>query len=131
MPDYIPDAPERPRAPKHLSDTARGIFDDLVADLVDAGVPTKRADGHAIGMAAICLDEVRRWSEIGEQSHGDMRLQCAQVVARNQRDAQLWLGVIGATPKSRAQMGLRGKQEPKKLGAVASILQLKKQASGI
>lgn len=129
MPGYAPDAPETPDVPAHLTKTAKKIFRQIVGELVEAKIPIKRVDGHAIGMAAICLDEVRRWSDLAEKigTSPEMRMQCAQMVARNQRDAQEWLGVLGATPKSRAQMGLRGKTEGKKLGAVASILQQKRQ----
>ena len=124
MPNYTPDAPERPQPASWLSTAAKVIFTDLVNDLIKAGVPIKAVDGHAIGMAATCLDEVQRRSKRGAKSKYEAKriLECAQMVARNQRDAQAWLAVIGATPKSRAQMGLRGKQEAKKLGTVASIL---------
>jgi hypothetical protein len=128
IPNYKPDAAELPESPEHLSEKAKIIFDGLVDDLVSAQVPIKKVDAHAIGMAAVCIDEVRRWSELGDTMTGEMRVQCAQVVARNQRDAQEWLGVIGGTPKSRAQMGLRGKKEEKKAGTVASILAAKRQS---
>lgn len=126
MPNFTVDEPEKPRAPAWLSAGSKKIFADLVEDLIVAGVPIKQVDKHAIAMCATCLDEVQRWSKIGDESTTEMRMQCAQVVARNQRDAQEWIAVIGASPKSRAQMGLRGKTEPKKLGAVASILAAKR-----
>jgi hypothetical protein len=131
MPNYTPPAPEKPNPPSWMSKGGKAIFADMVNDLMAAGVPIKRVDKHAIAMASTCLDEVQRWSKIGDESTGsEMKMQCAQVVARNQRDAQEWLAVIGASPKSRAQMGLRQQEAKKKPGAVAQILQIKRQVSG-
>ena len=128
MPGYVPDPPEAPVCPSHLSTSARKLFRSLVNLLVEAKVPVKAVDCHAISLAAICLDEVQRWSAMLENAESTKdKIECAAIVARNQRDAQQWLAAIGATPKSRAQMGLRGKGETKKLGAVASILQIKQQ----
>jgi phage terminase small subunit len=126
---WKPEAPESPDPPDWLTKRGREIFAGLVADLVAARVPIKRVDSHAIAMAALCVSEVERWTKHGEEMRGEMMLQCAQVAARNQRDAQQWLQVIGATPKGRAQMGLRGQEQDKKPGAVANILAARQQRS--
>jgi phage terminase small subunit len=125
------DSPELPQPPSWLGEAAQTVFIQIVNELVEAQVPLKRVDGHSIGMAATCIAEVKRWTEVNEalSAHDiEMRMQCSQVIARNQRDLQGWLAAIGGTVKSRAQMGLRGKKEEKKLGAVASILQAKRGA---
>lgn len=128
MPDYTPDKPELPEAPEYLVPSAKAIFHQMVRDLVKAGVPVKAVDGHAIGNAAMCQDQVAYWSKLMPTLQNEARLQCAQMIARFQRDAQEWIAVTGQSPKSRAQMGLRGKTEAKKMGTVASILAAKRQA---
>lgn len=52
MPNYEPDKPdELPSAPSHLSETATAIFSQLVRELMDAQIPIKRIDGHAISIS--------------------------------------------------------------------------------
>jgi phage terminase small subunit len=117
------DPPERPATPKWLNGAARKIFRALIDDLVAARVPIKRVDGHAIAMAAHCIQQTQEWAEIQAQpgQSGEFRRECAALVARFQRDGQEWLSVIGGTPKSRAQMGLRSAEQKKPSGALAVI----------
>lgn len=128
MPNYTPDAPEKPTAPSWLSKDARIIFDDLVGDLVAADVPLRQVDKHAAAIAANLLKEIQYWSKTADAAATgpELRMQCSQVIARLERDLLQWLPAIGGTTKGRFQLGIRGKKEQKKLGAVASILQAKR-----
>lgn len=118
------DAPEAVATPRWLTKSAKRIFRSLVADLTAARVPIKAVDAHAIAMAAHCIQQAQEWAEqqtIQPPPTVEWRKDCAALVARFQRDAQEWLNVIGGTPKSRAQMGLKGKEAPKVTGALAVI----------
>jgi phage terminase small subunit len=124
--EHVIDPPEQPATPKWLGAAAKRIFRDLVADLMAARVPVKRVDGHAIAMAAYCLHQTQYWAEAQEQANvGEHRQQCAALVARFQRDAQEWLNVVGGTPKSRAQMGLKGAKPMQAAGPMA-VIQLRR-----
>jgi phage terminase small subunit len=124
------DAPERPDTPKWLDGPAKKIFRSLLDDLVAARVPVKKVDGHAIAMAANCIWQAQKWTE-HEATQGisrEFQAQCAQLVARFQRDAQEWLSVIGGTPKSRAQMGLRGQEKKAAPAGPMAVLQMRQKA---
>jgi hypothetical protein len=131
MPGLVIDDPERPSAPKHLSAESRAIFSDLVAWLADAGVPIKRADGPIVSMAAEELAEAAKWSTIAADADDvESQITSSQQAQRHRKAATDILLAIGGSPLARARLGLRGKTEPKKLGTVASILQMKRAASG-
>ncbi len=76
-------------------------------------------------MAAHCIQQTQEWAEqqATPKMTPEFRQQCAALVARFQRDAQEWLSVIGGTPKSRAQMGLKGNGGQAKPTGVLAVLQ--------
>ena len=116
------DAPEAVETPDWLSPEAREIFDSLVEDLTAARVPIKAVDSHAIAMAAHCVQQTQEWASIQTQAADvGSRKECAALVVRFQRDAQDWLSVIGGTPKSRAQMGIKGATQKTPAGALAVL----------
>jgi hypothetical protein len=109
-----------------LAGTAREIFGDLVSDLATAGVPVKRVDAAAIASAAVSLAGVQDWTRRAIRARrNDQKLEIGKIIGRYQRDAAVWLNVIGATPAARARMGVRP-AGPKKLGPVLSIIAAKK-----
>src|SRR4051812_9334213 len=55
-----------PVCPAWAAETVRVIFVSIVSDLIAAKVPLKRIDGHAVLMAAQCVDGVREATAIGE-----------------------------------------------------------------
>lgn len=125
LPNFQPDDPELPEAPRWLSAAGKAAFAGLVADLAAAGVPIKLADGHAVAMAAHCVTEAQTWAKRSKRCRRTAdRLDCSKLSARFQRDSQTWLSAICATPVSRARLGLRGvKSKP---GKVLSIIEAKR-----
>lgn len=88
--------PEAIEAPTWLKKRAREVFAKLVAEAIDGGVPTKACDAHIFAMAAQCT--------VDYQTARD-----AMARARIGRDLEKFYDVIGATPKARLRMGLKGK----------------------
>ena len=128
MPGFKFDDPESPRVPRWLSVDGRKVFSELVRDLTAAKVPIKRADGHAVSIAAYCIVQAQEWAARERRARSNkMKIECSKQLTRYERDAQTWLSMICATPVSRARIGLRGATTSKKpeAGSVASILQQK------
>jgi hypothetical protein len=125
----------RPAPSKWLSRAAKAIFLELVDDLTAAGVAIAKADGHAIGMAAVCLAGVADAAREMQKARRLERKQPTQklaakyqraaqaagrTLARLERDSQTWLVAIAATPAARARLGIRPTK--RKSGAVADLL---------
>ena len=136
----MPD-PERPVAPKWLSRAARSVFEALADDLASAGVSIRRIDAHAIAMAAHCLAEVQALAKEERKAYRQERKQeiprmgakfrkqaeaARRTMLRCERDAQVWLTAIGATPMQRIKLGIR---PVKKLGLVATMIAAKERAA--
>jgi phage terminase small subunit len=121
------DAPEAIIVPRWLTPNSKKEFKRLVADLTSANVPIKQADSHAIATAASILAGVIEWTakEHKAETLKD-QLACAKRVASYQRDSQKWLEMIGATPASRARLGL--KAAPKETGTIAALIAQRKNA---
>lgn len=115
MPGFRLDDPETPKPPAHLSSRAKRIFKSLVGDLVGAKVPIKKVDGHAIAMAAYCINATQEWTEKEKAPSLTPKdaLEISRMIARFQRDAQAWMAAICATPQARARIGLRSTEKPK------------------
>lgn len=86
--------PERPRKPEHLSDEVRAIFDELVMDAMECGIPTKGIDSHIFVIAAGLLHDIRTTEN-------------EKVRARSEKRLTDVLDLIGGTPKARLRMGIR------------------------
>ena len=114
--------------PSWLTKTAKKEFRLFVKRLAEAGVPLKTVDVHSVAMASMCVVNVGVWSE-NEDKATDIKskIECSKLIARYQREAQLWLNAICATPLSRARIGLR--TDAKKDGPLASLLKAKANAA--
>jgi hypothetical protein len=125
----------RPVPAKWLSRGAKAIFYELVDDLSAAGVAVAKADGHAIGMAALCLasagDAAREMQKARRlerkepvkklaAKHQRAAQAAGRALARFERDSQTWLVAIAATPAARARLGIRPTK--RKPGAVSDLL---------
>jgi phage terminase small subunit len=87
-----------PRKPDWLPGTADAIWKSVIRDLKAASVPMgQRIDCHAIGMYALTILEAHKATEQGD----------TKLAARLGRDALQWAGQIGATPASRARLGIK------------------------
>jgi hypothetical protein len=97
----------------------------LVDYLVTAQVPVKQADCYSIAMAAHCLTNVAKWTQREQEATLVVdKIECAKLIARFQRDSQAWLFALGATPRSRAQLGI--KSAKKQAGPLAELLAQKR-----
>lgn len=108
-------SPESIPAPKWLKKRAQEVFLKLVAEAIDGGVPTKACDSHIFAMAAQCT--------VDYQTAKD-----AAARARIGRDLEKFYDVIGATPKARLRMGLKGK--PPAQSKTAKLLAMVKSGPG-
>lgn len=99
--------------PSWLLPKAKRIFKQLCADMAGARVPVKFLDAHAVGMAAQTL-------AMQDQVENNPAL-----FARVGRDAMQWLEAIGATPRSRARMGIRGNPDAVKETQLSNLLNRK------
>lgn len=121
------DAPEPITVPRWLTPNSKKEFKRLVADLTSANVPIKQADSQLIGITASILAGVIEWTA-KEQEADNLKdqLACAKQVAHYQRDVQKWLDMCGASPASRARLGL--KATPKETGTIAALIAKRKDA---
>jgi hypothetical protein len=123
----VHDAPETLIVPKWLTRNSKVEFKRLVAELTSAKVPIKQIDSHVIGITASILAGVIEWTAKASKADNlKDQLACAKQVAHYQRDSQKWLEMIGATPASRARLGL--KATPKETGAIALLIAQRKNA---
>lgn len=83
--------------PEWIPAEAKGIWDTVLKDLVKAGVPLMRVDNHAVGMYCATIHEAQKAA-----GKGDTKL-----AARLGRDVLQWAAAIGATPASRARLGIK------------------------
>lgn len=88
--------PERPSCPKWLRKKAAELFEQLVDEAVSGGVPTKGCDAHIFAMAAQCTLDYQAAKDPAAR-------------ARIGRDLEKFYDVIGATPKARLRMGIKGR----------------------
>lgn len=88
--------PEAIVAPTWLKKRAREVFAKLVTDAISGGVPTKECDAHMFAVAAQATVDYQMAKDAG-------------VRTRIGRDLEKFYDVIGATPKARLRMGLKGK----------------------
>ena len=86
-----------PEKPDWLPLAATTIWDTIIADLEDARVPLERIDGHAIAFYVLCVYQTAEAVLAGN----------TKLSARLNRDAIAWSGLIGATPASRARLGIK------------------------
>ena len=92
-----------PEKPDWLPPTATDIWDATIEDLEAARVPLERVDGHAIGFYVLCVCQTAQAVLAGD----------TKLSARLSRDAIGWAGLIGATPTSRARLGIKPQLSPK------------------
>ena len=93
-PEAIIRLPERP---DWLPLGATTIWDTIIADLEAARVPLEHIDGSAIAFFVLCIHQA---AEAAKNNH-------LVLSARLNKDAIAWATVIGATPMSRARLGIR------------------------
>ena len=86
-----------PRKPEWLPDAAKPSWKGVIRDLNAASVPLQRIDGQAIGMYVLTILEVQKATDAGD----------TKLAARLGRDALQWAAAIGATPASRARLGIK------------------------
>lgn len=101
--------PESPVPPTWLKARVRKIFDQLVTEAVNGGVPTKACDGHMFAMAAQCTLDYQQAKD-------------AAARARIGRDLEKFYDVIGATPKARLRMGIKGKPAKSKTSQLLELV---------
>lgn len=88
--------PEAIEAPAWLRKRSREVFQKLVSEAISGGVPTKACDVHIFAMAAQATVDYQTAKDPASR-------------ARIGRDVEKFYDVIGATPKARLRMGLKGK----------------------
>jgi len=126
----------RPCPAKWLPRKAKLVFEQLVDDLTESGVSITRADTHALSMASLCLDSVANAAKdeasarrlLGSKTATSRLVarakkeaaSAARNMMRAERDAQTWLGMLAATPASRAKLGI--KPRAKKTGEFAHLI---------
>lgn len=112
-----------PSCPSWAAPSVRSIFEGIVSDLIAARVPLKRIDGHAILMAAQCVDGVREATAISEdpESDGSLRIMALKLKQQCSRDLIQWLPLIGACPIGRQRLGQKAEPE-RKAGPLAQLL---------
>ena len=86
-----------PERPDWLPLAATTIWDSILGDLEAARVPLEHVDGSAIAFFVLCVYQA---AEAAKNS--DLVLS-----ARLNKDAIAWATVIGATPMSRARLGIK------------------------
>ena len=112
-----------PSCPSWAAASVQTIFSSIVSDLVAAKVPLKRIDGHAVLMAAQCVDGVREATEIASdpETESHIRIMALKLKQQYARDLIQWLPLIGACPIGRQRLGQKAEPE-KKGGALAELL---------
>jgi phage terminase small subunit len=119
--------------PGWLSPAAEDVWHTLVADTTTAGVVLRRADAHAVAMAAYSLGAIEELAIEGELVLASSSEAAAKAKAKytimqrtqiHQRNCEKWLDKIGATPVARARMGIR-QAAAKELGTVAKLIAAK------
>jgi hypothetical protein len=91
---------ERPAAPAWLKKKAvLALFNQLVDDAVASGVPTRACDAHSFAMAAQATLDYQQAKDAASR-------------ARIGRDLARHYDDIGASPKARLRMGIKGKAKP-------------------
>lgn len=86
-----------PQPPDWLPAAVLPIWERVIADLQDAGVPLERVDGQAIGFYCNCIHQTAQAVLAGD----------TKLSARLSRDAITWSGLIGASPAARARLGVK------------------------
>ena len=106
---FVPAEPERPEPPDILeTDAERRMFDRLVADCISANVPVKKADALAFAMT------VKTVTIMFDPKTPPLR------ASRLSEAAMKWMDLIGASPKSRARLGIR--EKPKEASKLARLI---------
>ncbi|HLK64734.1 MAG TPA: hypothetical protein VKU19_14915 [Bryobacteraceae bacterium] len=117
--DPVPAGIVKPDVPEPVAK----ILNQLLRELTAAQVPIQSVDAHAIEMAARCMDTIRQAEEISSdpKTEPGTRLGAMRLGSRAGRDLQKWLEMIGATPGSRARLGIRT-AAPKPMGVLERLL---------
>lgn len=92
-----------PEKPEWLPLAAGDVWESVIADLEAAQVPLERIDGHAIALYVLAI----------HQTGVAVAASDTKLAARLSRDAIAWAGLIGATPTSRARLGIKPAMSPK------------------
>ena len=108
--------PERPMPPKGMKKPVRVIFDELVDRAIDAKVPTKALDARIFAMAATYQYDFDHVTDPG-------------LSARIGRDLVKLHEEIGATPKARLRMGIKGKGKGDAQSTMGKLLGMAKITS--
>jgi phage terminase small subunit len=87
--------------PPWLPEERRPTWERVTDALRAAAVPLQRVDCDAVGFWVTCLDGAATAAATGD----------LKALARFERDAVVWSNLLGATPASRARLGLKPKQE--------------------
>jgi phage terminase small subunit len=90
-----------PERPAWLPADAEAVWDAVVCDLQASGVPLAPIDGHSIALFALTILEVQKAAALGS----------TKTIARLGRDLIALGNLLGATPASRARMGIRTEPE--------------------
>jgi phage terminase small subunit len=118
----LPSPADAPVCPEWLTDAAKVVWKDLLDRLLAAEVPVKGVDGYALAMAADALSSAAEWTQLKNSPEMtiETRLGISKLVQQYQSAARSWFDRIGATPTSRARMGV--KVSKPKGGKLAELL---------
>ena len=106
---FVSVEPERPAPPAILNtEMEREMFESLVADCIAANVPVKKADALAFAMT------VKTVTIMSDPKTPPLR------ASRLSEAAMKWIDLIGASPKSRARLGIR--EKPKETSKLARLI---------
>src|SRR4051794_39420164 len=97
-----PDAEQftKPEMPGWLPEDAKPFWTRIVESLEEARVPLERCDSEAVAMYGLCVFEAQKAANFAAAADvkPSEQLKFMAQVARFNRDAMNWAGVIGATP---------------------------------
>jgi phage terminase small subunit len=88
--------------PAWMPRTAAATWRRIVGGLRKAGVNLEQIDGEAVGFYTLCVDGAAAAAAKND----------AKLTARFARDAIAWGNLIGASPSSRARLGIPPKKMP-------------------
>ena len=121
--------------PDWLNAIGQEVWHGLVADITTAGVILRKVDSHAVAMAAYNLGAIKDLSveedriltsRATPKAKAKAKYTISQRTRQHQQTIEKWLEKIGATPISRARMGIR-QAAAKDLGPIARLLQKKQE----